>query len=253
MERVAVDQESSSVWRTPVPIRELTIVVGEAPVGLFRKKTVEETAKSTDMVIDSSTILKTVVIRSEVVADEIRSFSAAELQPFVTKAALSFGADARQYLIVGENVGRDGGSADWEFHVLFPALRAEGVWRLERSEDGVSSVLTGRVSPVPAPGTTEFLMAQISPQLDGERQKSWALRLDLIVPLPLEFADSPDVVAAIEALQPNVFVSGPIRLKARTPPTGGPVWEWKGSDLVHVPFVFPSIDAALVGSGAESD
>ncbi len=216
-------------------------------MGLFRKKTIETSAVAA---IDLSVALTSVVTRSEVVANEIRSFSAAELQPFVTKAARSFGTDARQYLIVGDSVGRDGRGTDWEFHVLFPTLAAEGIWRLERSEDGASSVMTGRVSPVPAPGTTEFLMAQISLQLRSDQQQSWKLRLDLILPLPCEFADTPDVVAAIEALQPNVFVSGPIRLKARTPPTGGPVWEWSGSDLVHVPFTFPSGQEQLVSTVA---
>ena len=218
-------------------------------MGFFRKKTIETTVAA----IDTSVILTSVVDHCVDVADEVRSFSAAELQPFVTKAACSFGANARQYLIVGGNVGRDGRSADWEFHVLFPTLQAEGVWRLERSEDKAGSILTGRISPVPAPGTTEFLMAQISSQLGAEQLKSWKLRLDRTVALPSEFADTPDVVAAIEALQPNVFVSGPIRLKARTPPTGGPVWEWSGSDLVHVPFTFPAAIEPLVTSGTAAE
>jgi hypothetical protein len=218
-------------------------------VGLFRKKTIDmadaRVAGAPDAAFDPNVVLSSVVTRSEVVANEVRPFSAAELQPFVTAAVRSFGTDARQYLIVGDDVGRDGRSAKWEFHALFPTIRAEGVWRLEQSEDNASSVLSGRLSPVPAPGTTEFLMAQISPQLVAEQEKSWNLRLDLIVPLPLDFADSPEVVAAIEALQPNVFVSGPIRLKARTPPNGGPVWEWSGSDLVHVPFTFPASSQAV--------
>jgi hypothetical protein len=217
-------------------------------VGLFRKKTVEtagETSSSTSAPFDPSVILTSVITRSKVIGDEVRPYSAAELQPFVTEAISSFGADARQYLIVGDNVGRDGFATKWEFHALFPSIRAEGVWKLEPSEDGTKSVLMGRLNPVPAPGTTEFLMAQISPQLVADQEKAWNLRLELIVPLPTEFADTPDVVAAIEAHQPNVFVSGPIRLKARTPPHGAPVWEWSGSDLVHVPFTFPAETEAV--------
>ncbi len=215
-------------------------------MGLFRKKTVE----TTNTAIDAPHSEKSGAKHAIVVATEVRPFSAAELQPFVTKATSAVAIDARQYLIVGENVGRDGRGVEWEFHVLFPTMQAEGVWKLERSEDGASSILIGRVNPVPAPGTTEYLMAQISPQLGAEQQKAWELRLDLIVALPVEFADSPEVVEAIEALQPNVFVSGPIRLKARTPPNGGPVWEWRGSDLVHVPFALPSGNERLVSTSA---
>ncbi len=218
-------------------------------MGLFRKKIVEITAAT----IDTSTTLGSVVTSSEIVAEEARSFTAAELQPFVTKAVRTYGTDGRQYLILGDNVGRDGRAPEWEFHVLFPTLKAEGIWRLERSDDGLSSVLVGRLSPVPTPGTTEYLMAQLSPQLQVEQEKAWDLRLQLLVALPTEFADSPDVVEAIEALQPNVFASGPLRLKARTPPNGGPVWEWKGSDLVHVPFTFAPEEEPLVSASATAE
>ena len=74
-------------------------------MGLFRKKTVERTDGNSDSPIDLSAVLKAVVTRSDTVANEIRTFSAAELQPFVTRAARTFGPDARQYLIVGDSVG----------------------------------------------------------------------------------------------------------------------------------------------------
>jgi hypothetical protein len=47
-------------------------------------------------------------------------------------------------------------------------------------------------------------------------------------------------VAAIERVYPSLFMSGPVRLKARRLPTGATVWENKGVELIHLPFAVPS-------------
>lgn len=200
-------------------------------MGFFRKRAIETVAA-----LDTTSPLEAVVAHVEPLADEARQFSAGDLFPLVAKAASTYGSDARIYLIIANDVGRNGRASAWEFHVLFPTLKAEGLWMSELSEDGTRSVLSSRLSPVPAPGTTEYLMAQISPQMSAQVSDAWNLRVEMIAPLPATFVDTPEVVAAIERLQPNVFATGPIRLKARTLPQGESVWEWKGSDLVHVPF-----------------
>lgn len=185
--------------------------------------------------------------RSEVIAEKARTFTAAELAPLVRKSAASWGTDWRLYLIIASKIGRDGTAPDWEFHVLFPVLRAEGVWTLGISEDGMRSTLSMKLKPVPEPGTTEYLMAQLSDQLARDQHAAWDARVERIVPLPVDFADSPDVIEAIEHVHPAVFATGPIRVKARTLPNGDAVWEWSGNDLIHVPFAEPRrTDTSLV-------
>lgn len=203
-------------------------------MGLFRK----HRAESTSVAVVAE--LTAVATSSDVVAKQRRPFTAAELAPLVAHSARSWGHDARIYLIISDAVRSDGFADEWVFHVLFPSLRAEGIWKLGPSEDGASSILSTRVVPVPEPGTTEFLLAQISPQLMVGRNEAWDLRLQLIVALPEEFVDSPAVAAAIERVEPMAFAFGPIRLKARTVPTGEPVWEWANNDVFHVPFALPS-------------
>jgi hypothetical protein len=200
-------------------------------MGLFRKKNAESKPDP-----GAPTVLTEVATSSDVVAQQRRPFTAAELAPLVARSARSWGSDARIYLIVSDALRSDGYADEWEFHVLFPTLRAEGTWKLGPSEDGASSILSTKVSPVPEPGTTEFLMAQISPQLRIDVNEAWDLRLRLIAPLPDAFVDSPSVAAAIERAEPMAFAFGPIRLKARTLPTGDPVWEWASNDVLHVPF-----------------
>ncbi len=200
-------------------------------MGLFRKKSAEST---TDAAV--ATQLTAVAIGSDVVAQQRRPFTAAELAPLVARSARSWANDARIYLIVSDALRSDGYADEWEFHVLFPTLRAEGTWKLGPSEDGASSILSSRVAPVPEPGTTEFLMAQISQQLVIDLNQAWDLRIRMIAALPDEFVDSPAVASALERAEPMAFAFGPIRLKARTLPTGEAVWEWASNDVLHVPF-----------------
>lgn len=77
------------------------------------------------------------------------------------------------YLSNNDDVRSDGFAEVWEFHVLFPTLRAEGIWRLTPSKDGESTSLAVTVVPVPEPDTTEFFMLQISPsrRLSRRRRK----------------------------------------------------------------------------------
>lgn len=203
-------------------------------MGLFRKKLAEVSPE-----IDITTPLSSVIAAVEVVADGRRAFAAAELAPLVVRSARRLGDDARVYLIIGDRVRPDGSADDWQFHVLFPTLRAEGTWKLGPSEDGASTILSSRVAPFPEPGTTEYLMAQISPQLKRDQHQAWDLRLTLIAPLPDQFVDSPSVVDALVRNEPTAFASGPIRLKARTLPFGEAVWEWAGKEVLHVPFALP--------------
>ncbi len=200
-------------------------------MGLFRKHRSESTP---DAVV--ATQLTATATSFDVVAQQRRPFTAAELAPLVARSARSWGHDARIYLILSDAVRSDGFADEWEFHVLFPALRAEGIWRLGPSEDGESSILSTRVAPVPEPGTTQFVMAQISQQLVIDLNEAWELRLGMIVALPEEFVDSPSVAAAIERAEPMAFAFGPIRLKARTLPTADAVWEWASNEVFHVPF-----------------
>ena len=203
-------------------------------MGLFRKKLAEVTPE-----IGITTPLSSVVTTVEVVAEQRRALTAAELAPLVVRSARKLGDDARVYLIISDTVQPDGHADDWQFHVLFPTLRAEATWKFGSSEDGASSVLSSRVSPFPEPGTTEYLMAQISPQLERDQQQAWDLRLNLIAPLPDKFVDSPSVVDALVRNEPTAFAFGPIRLKARTLPIGEAVWEWAGKEVLHVPFALP--------------
>lgn len=203
-------------------------------MGLFRKKSTERAPE-----IDITTRLSSVVTAFDVVAEKRRAFTAAELAPLVVRAARKWGDDARVYLIISDTVRSDGYGDDWQFHVLFPTLRAEGLWKLGSSGDGASSILSSRLAPLPEPGTTEYLMAQISPQLERDQQQAWDLRLNLIVPLPDRFVDSPSVADALQRNEPTAFAFGPIRLKARSLPTGEAVWEWAGNEVLHVPFAVP--------------
>lgn len=203
-------------------------------MGLFRKKSAEGVPE-----VDITTPLPSAVTAFDVVAEQRRDFTAAELAPWVVRSARKWGADARIYLIISDTVRSDGSADDWQFYALFPTLRAEGTWKLGASEDGESSILSSKVSPFPEPGTTEYLMAQISPQLVRDQQLAWDLRLTLIAPLPHPFVDSPSVVAALQRHEPTVFAFGPARLKARSLPTGEAVWEWAGKEVLHVPFALP--------------
>ncbi len=212
-------------------------------MGLFRKKRAEGTPE-----VDITTRLISVVTGFDVVAEQRQAFTAAELAPIVLRSARQWGNDARIYLIISDTVRSDGSADDWQFHALFPTLQAEGTWKLGPSEDGASSILSSKVSPVPEPGTTEFLMAQISPRLIRDQQQAWDLRLSLLAPLPEQFVDSPSVVAALEQNEPMTFAFGPIRLKARTLPTGESVWEWAGNEVLHVPFALSEADVAPASS-----
>ena len=203
-------------------------------MGLFRKKSAVGTLE-----IDITTMLASVVTSIDIVAEQRRAFTAAELAPWVVRSAQKWGADARIYLIISDSVASDGSADDWQFYALFPTLRAEGTWKLGASEDGASAILSSQISPFPEPGTTEYLMAQISPQLVRDQQQAWDLRLSLIAPLPHPFVDSPSVVAALQRHEPTAFAFGPTRLKARSLPTGEAVWEWVGKEMLHVPFTRP--------------
>ena len=165
-----------------------------------------------------------------------RAFTAMEAAQLVLPRIRPWGEDGRLYLILTNELLRDGTSFEWEFHVLFPTLRSEGIWRVRPSEDALQSVISVKIAPVPEPGTTEYLMAQISPQFVTDQENAWNDRLTLIVPLPTNFIDSPAVAVALERQYPYLFASGPIRLKARRMPTGTAVWETKGVDLLHVAF-----------------
>ena len=165
------------------------------------------------------------------------AFTATEAANLVRNEVNRWGSDFRIYLILSNEVRRDGTASEWEFHVLFPTLRAEGKWYLKPSDtDETKLELSSKMAPVPEPGTTEYLMAQVSPQIARDQQLAWDDRLTLIAALPDSFVDSPAAVAAIERVQPQIFLSGPIRLKARRLPTGNTVWENRGVDLIHMPF-----------------
>ena len=219
-------------------------------MGFFRKKQVGDAAVAEKF--DGP--LAATITRTDVIAETARPFTAAELAPLVRKSAAAWGDDWRLYLIIASKIGRDGFAPDWQFHVLYPALRAEGVWSLGASADGTESTLSMKLHPVPEPGTTEFLMAQLSDQLARDQTAAWDARVERILSLPSRFADSPDVIEAIEHIHPAVFSTGPIRVKARTLPNGDAVWEWSGNDLIHVAFEDPehgeaqAIDSAGFGA-----
>jgi hypothetical protein len=202
-------------------------------VALFRRKKPAVENYSPDL----SKPLPSVVAGTFALQQKRRLFTAAEADAVVRPHTLQWGPDSRVFLLLSDDVRRDGRSTNWEFHVLFPTLRAEGIWALRLSDDRRVSELSYRIAPVPEPGSTEFLMAQISPQIINDQETAWQQRLSLLDPLPEVFVDSPSAVSAISVVKSNMFASGPIRLKARRLPTGDHVWETKGVDLVHVPFV----------------
>lgn len=209
-------------------------------MGFFRKATIQKEK------IDTSKPLATAVRDVVEVAGNGRALTAKEAADFAFASIRSYGKDARLFLILADEVRRDGTSFEWQFHVLFPLLHCDGIFRVTRTDDHQRSVISYTVTPVPEPGSTEYFLAQVSPQIAADQATAWQDRLALIVPLPERFTDTAVVTAALDSLQTHLFASGPIRLKARRLPTGLTVWETKGVDLIHVPFSDSSEPTAMI-------
>ena len=181
-------------------------------MGLFRKKATTADAMEMVRVVG---LLTEVDSASVELPDRVEKVTASEALGLLWPHIEAWGADARLFLILSDAVHADGRSDEWQFHALFPSRRAEGIWRLHTSDEATELVGSYRVAPVPEPGTAEYLMAQISPQIFANQNVAWETRLEMIRPLPLEFHDSSEAALQFQSIEPNPFHSGPIRLKAR--------------------------------------
>ncbi len=200
-------------------------------MGLFRKK-----PSSTAPALDITKPLVSTISASVVLAEGNHRPTAGEATKAVWPHIASWGPDARLFLILSDAVEADGRSSEWQFHALYPTLRAEALWTVHRSADHSQLIGSYRLVPVPEPGSSEYLLAQVSPQMAVDQVTAWRDRLSLIQPLPHQFYDSSEAAAEFQKAIPNPFGSGPIRLKARRLPTGQTVWESRGIDLYQFPF-----------------
>ena len=209
-------------------------------MGFFRKKASKRPAG-----ITLSVPLDRVVATSQPIEPSVDAFTAAEAVELSGRDISQYGDDARRFLLLSNSVRRDGRASEWEVHVLYPKLEAEGIWRVTGESGGVPAMLHGRLAPTLEPGTTEYLLAQVSPQIALDQKAGWDDRVSMIAPLPMNLVDSPLVVAAMEQLYPELFLTGPIRLKGRRLPTGEAVWEHKGVEMMHVTFSPPTNGQAI--------
>lgn len=200
-------------------------------MGLFRKK-----IDLTVAAVDLTKPLSSTMSASVVIAEGQHLPTAAEASRWVWPHIASWGHDARLFLIVSDSVDVNGRSPQWQFHTLYPTLRAEAVWAVYSSDDRLQMLGSYRLWPVPEPGSSEYLLAQVSPQIALDQVAAWIDRLSRIKPLPHQFHDSSEAAAEFNKTVPNPFGSGPIRLKARRLPSGETVWEHSGIDLYRFPF-----------------
>ena len=203
-------------------------------MSLFRKKASVPVAK-----VDITKPLLSAVTATVVLGEGNLRPTAGEAIKAVWPHIASWGPDARMFLILSDSVDTHGRSAEWQFHTLYPQLQAEALWTVHDSSDQTQLVATYRLVPVPEPGSSEYLLAQISPQIAVDQIAAWRDRLSLIQPLPHRFYDSNEAAAEFHRQVPSPFGSGPIRLKARRLPSGPTIWESKGIDLHQFPFGVP--------------
>lgn len=211
---------------------------GLPSMSLFRKK-----PNAAAPALDIAKPLAATISASVVLADGSERPTAGEATRAVWPHIASWGPDARLFLIISDSVGADGRSSEWQFHALYPTLRAEAVWKVHRSPDQGQLVGSYRMVPVPEPGSSEYLLAQVSPQMAVDQVTAWQDRLSLIQTLPHQFYDSSEAAAEFQKAVPNPFGSGAIRLKARRLPTGQTVWESRGIDLHQFPFGVSGVNA----------
>ena len=200
-------------------------------MGLFRKKTSVPVAA-----VDLTRPLPSTLSASVLIAEGSHLPTAGVAIRWVWPHIASWGHDARLFLIVSDSVDVNGKSPQWQFHTLYPTLRAEAVWTVHPSDDRSHMVGSYRLWPVPEPGSSEYLLALVSPQIAVDQIAAWNDRLSRIKPLPHQFHDSSEVAAEFHNTVPNPFGSGTIRLKARRLPSGETVWEHSGVDLHRSPF-----------------
>jgi hypothetical protein len=120
------------------------------------------------------------------------------------------------YLILSHDVWTDGLAPSWEFYVLYPTLRAEGVWTLKPNEDSTATLASYRISPSPEPGSPEHLLRLVSPQVSHYQDEAWNDRVSLLKPLPELRCDTPEA-GSLSASAGSV----PICWRAN-PPQGSP-------------------------------
>lgn len=198
-------------------------------MGLFRKK------KETTTQIDISRPLELIVDDVIPLRGDAIPIAASVATDLLTKHAQVWGADTRPYVLRSESMDSAGLSLDWRLSVLYPTMRAEGLWQLRSVSDRVAEVAFS-ITPVPAPGSPEYMLAQVSPQMVAYHEESWQIRLSVIAALPTAFVDSPAIAKRIEAENPGFFRFGPIHIQARRLPTGVPVWETKSMETIQLPF-----------------
>ncbi len=201
-------------------------------MGLFRKK------KETATHIDISRPLDVIVDDVIPLQGDAHPIAASVAMNLLTKHAQQWGIDARPYLLASSSMHGNGLSLDWKLNVLYPAMRAEGIWHLRSVTDNIAEVAFS-ITPVPAPGSPEYMLAQVSPQMVAYHEESWQIRLSVIAALPTTFVDSPEAALRIEAEQRGFFRFGSIHIQARRLPTGVPVWETKSLEMIQIPFAAP--------------
>lgn len=173
--------------------------------------------------------------RTDVVSSTSSRVSAATALQIFLPGIMAWGSDARMYLILSNDVWPDGLATSWEFYVIYPTLRAEGIWTLMPSEDSTTTLSRYRISPSPEPGTPEHLLRLVSPQVAKYQDDAWNDRVSLLKPLPEVRCDSPEAIRSLQKQEPSLFVGGPVRLKARRTPEGEAVWEAKGFNTLRTP------------------
>ena len=205
-------------------------------MGLFRRSTVNADSE----ISRGSATLQSVVLETVKLGPFAATPSALVAITVLWPHILKWGVDVRLFLILSDAVDEQGASADWQFHALYPTLQAEAVWRLQRSPDEDGWIAAYCLKPVPEPGSSEHLLAQVSIQMALDQKVAWQARLAMIESLPTVFTDSVDAVAGFRLADVRLFDSGPIRMKARRLPSGATVWEVHSFDVLHLPFGSPS-------------
>jgi hypothetical protein len=218
----AIDESSRSVCKVP----------GEFMRNIFKRRQPEPLIS---VGLDLTQPISEVFERTDVVSSTFsRSSGSAALQ-FFLPGIKAWGADACVYLILSNDVWTDGLAVSWEFYVLYPTLRAEGVWTLMPNEDSTATLASYRISPTPEPGSPEHLLRLVSPQVAHYQDEAWKDRVALLKPLPEVRYDTPEAVRFLHQQDQSLFVGGPIRLKARRTPEGEAVWETNGFNTLRTP------------------
>lgn len=152
-------------------------------------------------------------------------------------------AEARLYLVLGEDVRAGGLATLWRFLLLLPTQRSEvEATAVAEATGAIYNVTFGvDVTPFPKPGSPEWALASMGSNGGAMLAEKWRDRVEKLPGLPVPFIDSSHAISVLNDRGANAFVGGSARLKGRMLPSGETVWEIANSfGEFHVPF-----DAAL--------